>query len=251
MFRACFLLKSSRAGARGFTLIELLVVIAIIAMLIGLLLPALSSARASARRTVCSVRLAQSATVLRQYASDNKEQIPRVQDAAYGFVTPSFDPGTALEKTWVNLLVDRGYIDGSLETAGVPAMLMCPEAFGYDNDPTWAGHMPHFGVNTMLSPPKRLEATLGQRSFFGRPFNFSGDASSKIMMAESRQLDNQRGWFGMGNVNWVGARHERNAGANTAFLDGRVVFQRVVESNPQTTVAAPFAAVNFWRQPTP
>ncbi len=251
MSRSSSMLRLSRAKSRGFTLIELLVVIAIIAVLVGLLLPALSSARAGAQRTVCAVRLSQSATTLRQYAADNKEQIPRVQDPSYGHVAPSFDPGTPLEKTWVNLLVERGYIEGALESAGVPAMLMCPSAVGYDNDPSWAGHMPHFGVNTMLSPPKRLEATLGQRSFFGKPFNFSGDASSKIMMAESRQLENARGWFGMGNVNWVGARHEKNAGANTAYLDGRVVFQRASAAEATANQASPFASVNFWRQPTP
>jgi prepilin-type N-terminal cleavage/methylation domain-containing protein/prepilin-type processing-associated H-X9-DG protein len=237
--------------ARGFTIIELLVVIAIIAMLVAIMLPALRGAREITRNTVCSVRLSQAALIVRLYATDNRDWFPRVQDAAYGTVRPSYDPGVELEKTWVDLLVARGYIDGSLEVAGVPAALMCPSAVGYDNDPTWAGQMPHYGMNVNLSPSRRLEPIAGQRSFFSRPFTFAEEPGHKIMMAESNDLSGTRGWFGIGNFRWIATRHNAGRGASVAYLDGHVTMRNVTPSVEVTDPAHPFASINFWRRPTP
>lgn len=241
----------TRLAAPGVTLVEVLVVIAVIGMLMAICFPAFARVREAARQTVCSVRLSQTAMLLRLYASDYSEQFPRVQDAAYGLVQPSFDPATSLEKTWVDLLTEHRYIDADLGLGGVPQTLMCPSAQGYDNDPTWAGHMPHFGVNVNLSPPRRLDAIAGRRSFFGRPFDFSGDQSQKIMMAESTHLTNPRGWFSVGNINWIGARHGPMRSANVAYLDGHVKLRFATSSTESTGPTAPFAGESFWRQSLP
>jgi prepilin-type N-terminal cleavage/methylation domain-containing protein/prepilin-type processing-associated H-X9-DG protein len=235
----------------AFTLIELLIVVAIVALLVGLALPALAGARNAARGVACAARINQPATVLRVYAADNKDNFPRTQDASYGTVVPSYDPSLILERTWVDLITRTGYLPGDLDALGLPETLRCPSAAHYDNDRTWAGHMPHFGVNTMLSPPKRLEATLGQRSFFGRPFTYTGDPSSKIMMSESRHLTNPRGWFSMGNANWVAGRHAPGRGANTVYLDGHVAFRQHTDNPSPTDHTQAFASINFWRQPSP
>jgi prepilin-type processing-associated H-X9-DG protein len=182
------------------------------------------------------------------YTHDNRDVFPRVQDISYGTVNPSYDPGVTLERTWVDLLAQRDYISAHLDTHGLPQSLLCPSATGWDNDPTWAGSMPHFGVNVNLSPPRRLDATLGQRSFSGKPFNYTGDQSRKIMMAESRHLTNLRGWFAIGNINWIAGRHGSSAGANTAYLDGHVALRLVETPANQEDPTYAFAGINFWRQ---
>lgn len=60
----------------GFTLIELLVVIAIIAILAAILFPVFASVRESGRRTKCVSNLRQLGMVIRQYADDNKGNLP-------------------------------------------------------------------------------------------------------------------------------------------------------------------------------
>lgn len=243
---------SRRPALRGaFSLVELLVVIAVVAMLVGLVLPALAGARNAARSATCAARMTQPSGLLRMYATDHKDQLPRLQDPSYGLAFPSFDPSVPLEKTWVNLLADTGYLEADLETVGLPQTLTCPSAARYENDPTWAGHMPHFGMNFFLSPPLRSEPNLGQRSFFGKPFVYQGDPSHKIMIAESKHLTSERGWFGVGNVAWIATRHGTAPGANVVYLDGHVAFRNVdvaAATSPVADAAVPFAAINFWRQ---
>jgi prepilin-type processing-associated H-X9-DG protein/prepilin-type N-terminal cleavage/methylation domain-containing protein len=236
---------------RAFTLIELLVVIMLVMILIAMALPALRGARDGARTISCAAKASQLGMILRSFTSENKDRFPRIRDAAYGFVHPSYDPSLSLEKTWVDLLVARGYIEGDLASSGIPQSLRCPTAFGYDNDPTWAGYMPHYGVNINLSPPVASEATTGQRSFFSRPFDYTGDQSSKIMLADSKHISNLRGWHSMGNVNWVSMRHGPSFGANVVYLDGHVEFQRATTTVALNDPSAPFASINFWRQALP
>lgn len=246
-------LQHRETRQHAFTLIELLVVVAIIGLLIAILLPSLAGARHAAKMSNCLSNIRQAAITINVYANDSKGFTPRVQDPSYGTVNPSFDPSQTLNKTWVNLLVDRGYIDWSIETNGVPAMLRCPNGANLDNDPTWAGHMPHYGLNVFTNPAQANEAAMGKKSFGGKVPQFAAMDSNKILLVESRQLDNNRGWFSPGNYNWVATNRHATRGAVTAFLDSRAEFKLAPTAAPasDTDATHPFASMYFVRQLTP
>ena len=238
---------------RAFTLIELLVVIAIISILVGIMLPSLNRARETSRTVVCASNLRQTMTTLFMYEQDNKGFFPKTQDPSYGFVNPSFDPSQQLEKTWVNHLAKLQYIHAALESHGLPEMLKCPSGMNLDNDPTWAGHMPHYGMNTMISPPDKSAARLGQRSFFGKRSTYGGLEEKKILAVESRQTTNPRGWFSAGNADWISPRHGNGRGANVGYLAGNVTYREgAVSPTPLASDESnPFAQIYFVRQLQP
>ncbi|MBS0197525.1 MAG: prepilin-type N-terminal cleavage/methylation domain-containing protein [Planctomycetes bacterium] len=235
---------------RAFTLIELLIVIAIIAVMVSMMLPTLRGTREAARVVACGASMGQVAAVLNVYENDNRGVFPRLQDHAYGVVHPSFDPSQELDKTWVDLVCGLGYLDADLSGAGLPKTLRCPSA-SFENDPTWAGQMPNYGVNYMISPPVWLEPRVGQRSFFGKPSLFNGPLDRVIFMIESRHLDNPRGWFGAGNSNWVAKHHNSGNGANVVYLTGNVVLRTARRDLAPEDINQPFAWINYVRQPDP
>ncbi len=96
-----------RDDGRGFTLIELLVVVAIIAVLIAMLLPAIQQARESAKSAACASNLRQIAIAMFQYANDNQEYLPPLNNACW---MPS-PPGDHYAFKWyTNLLIGGHYL---------------------------------------------------------------------------------------------------------------------------------------------
>jgi len=239
--------------ARAFSLIELIVVVGIISLLIGMMLSKLSAARESTRIAKCASNLRQTALSLTTYEHANRGLLPRVEDPAYGSVSPSFDPSVVLNKTWVDVLVAQRFIDGQIETDGIPMLLRCPSSNGLDNDPTWAGHMPHYGMNIFLNPPATLDDSMGQRSFRGMRSKAQISEARIIFAIESAHVDNPRGWFYSGSSNWVGFRHNSDTGGNIAYLDGHVKFAQPAEKAPASNddTTHPLSPQNFRRQMNP
>ena len=236
----------------GFTLIELLVTVSIIALLVGITLPALMSAHDSARLASCASSLRQMALVMKVYENDSRGFLPRTQDPSYGQAFASTNPGTPLTKTWIDHLTKLGFIEGRLSEQGLPETLRCPEGRDLDNDPTWAGHMPHFGMNYFLSPPAANEASLGRKSFGGRPDRAVGSPSTKIFLVETRHLSNPRGWFSAGNQNWTALRHSGGKVVNIMYLDGSCRAAKPSKPAPTSPsdVTHPLASIYFVNQLT-
>ena len=72
--------RETVARMTAFTLLELLTVIAIIAILAALLFPAISSVRQGGYQCQCVSNLRQIGTAFNSYASDNKGQLPLLDD---------------------------------------------------------------------------------------------------------------------------------------------------------------------------
>ena len=127
---------ASRISRRGFTLIELLVVIAIIAILAAILFPVFAQAREAARKISCLSNLKQIGTAVHMYIQDSDGQIP-------------FD-GTAY--AWMILPYIRGGGTGSNPYT---------DPFGQNSPPA---------DDKIFSCPNRPDATLGNRSPWGHPY---------------------------------------------------------------------------------
>lgn len=110
-------MNRNRRQGRGFTLIELLVVISIITVLMSLLLPALARARESARRLVCRNNLRTIWTGVLQYALNNRDRVPFMEDININ--DPDADPFDPTVKTTVGTVL-REFVD--------PGSWRCPSA---------------------------------------------------------------------------------------------------------------------------
>lgn len=141
------------ASPRAFTLTELLAVIAVVGLLASLLIPALSTMRNRAAAATCASNLRQCASVLMQYAQDNKQQIPtrwRQSSKWYG---------------WNSFLQKSGYLDMNTKV-GTPIgrrFYSCP--LGYNDPVLSTSDSQCYGINIdAWGPDGRTKADLGEQA---------------------------------------------------------------------------------------
>jgi len=210
-------------GRRGFTLIELLVVIAIIAILAAILFPVFAKAREKARQTSCASNLKQAALSCQMYVDDYDERnfswFANGRGGPLDLTQP--DDGLMNQGAWrtlvqpyaknFQLLVcpSAGNIDGRWRNTGG----WLPAAWGY----SW--NMTRFGDgrpdNRPMADFKVPAETimLSDSNGCGRPCIEGGCCGDPNNYNPNEPAD----WS-------YDKRH--NDGANFAFYDGHVKWQR-------------------------
>ena len=111
---------------KGFTLIELLVVISIITVLMSLLVPSMSRARESVKQVICRNNLRSIWTGVLQYAFNNKDRVPFVEDI--NLVDANADPFAHENKTSIGRVLSEYVVAGSWKCPA--AIKGYPEASG-------------------------------------------------------------------------------------------------------------------------
>ena len=225
----------SRPGAfareHAFTLAELLVVLGILALLVSLLLPPLRAARAQALQTQCLAREQQIGLALTMIRDE------------FGFNPLWDDGGSPVRYTWLDVLVQRGYLRDS--RAGYCPADRRPDPLNeararavdhrlvYPLNPTRAGVDYSYGISVPLSAggwalpkgtvtadgrPRRFEnheqwparRVLVADGTWAAIFNLGGRGYTTQVWNDPTQFENTVAW-----------RHPGNA-SNMLFQDGHV-----------------------------
>jgi len=223
---------SHNSRKKGFTLIELLVVIAIIAILAAILFPVFARARENARRASCQSNLKQIALGVFMYDQDYDEKLPLVNG----------DPNSATSGN------PYGWADALQPYLKSTQIFQCPsESQGPSSGPTVPGYSDYW-MNSLASstadaqfdapamtvllgdggydaagttPGTNVNSSARYYSSGGVP---TGGCSSSTPSATLATLPN-------------GGAHRHLTGANIAFADGHVKWEKGQSDTSDGTAA--------------
>jgi prepilin-type N-terminal cleavage/methylation domain-containing protein len=228
---------------QAFTLVELLVVVGIIGALVALLLPVLAQARERAAAIECASNIRQVVLAMATYEADYRS-FPFLSHPGYGTVAWE---GMQLDKTWVDVLLERRYLVGPDMATRTLGVFACPAV---DPAARWimpvapgilSRSFPDYGYNFYVNPgpPEMLYVPYQTKSFRGQRGRMAR-GERKVLMTEtwyyggswdsngtSRIWSEGHGnYAASGGVSATGtgwdARHMRRRAVNVAFMTGNV-----------------------------
>lgn len=209
-------------AAKCFTLIELLIVIAIIAILAGLLMPALSSARARSRTISCINNERQVLLGFSVYLGDSGDFFP-----------PYLYGGGVSVSNWPNNLWSSGYIAS-------PRILFCDEIKRYATYPAsligsgetcfekpsdvWRWKFISYGYNAVQLGSAYWKTGDIYSSWPTRRPSQVKYPSSKVLLADSFEYANMRGWLNVeaASDSWAAIQGRHQGAANIVWVDGHI-----------------------------
>jgi prepilin-type N-terminal cleavage/methylation domain-containing protein/prepilin-type processing-associated H-X9-DG protein len=230
---------------RAFTLVELLVVVGIIVILLAILLPTLVLARERAGAVVCASNLRQIVHALDSYETTFR-RYPISYDPGYGKIIPAsgHSPIGGFDKTWVDALVDGGFLGGTNLRQGDLGILLCPsvpesrrikDALFY----SMISYYPDYGYNGWVHMPMAYKEgeQYQAKSFWGLRSRMAKASDRKVLLLDTwcfnfngvSRYDGGSGWFQSTGSDWYGGtgsrndiRHMRDRALNVAYMDGHV-----------------------------
>jgi len=189
--------KSNRNSAIGFTLIELLVVVSIIALLIAILLPSLQRAREQANMVKCRANLSSLGKALTMCRNDWK-------------AIPIYDTGPPYNYTWIDTLIELGYIADSQYEVGYCPTDKKPDFLVQARGRDWGCYYTRPGPQRFPRPPYGIDYSYGISMYAAQAKGGSTGLSHFLDNHASQQVI-----AADGNWSWLadlGGRYLENGG---------------------------------------
>ena len=232
----------------AFTLIELLVVIAIIAILAAILFPVFARARENARRASCQSNLKQIALGIKQYIQDYDEKFPNQMVPGGNSANPPVGWADTIQPYLKSLQI---YQCPSDETPP-PSNPASPGTAGYTDyfinaalGNTGSASSPIYnngGISEAAvenSSLTILSADTTSRNAAGTSINSASTARFRCNGNAARGSNSSSEYnapsYGTAGVAYTGAVYPKHlGGANIAYVDGHVKWQKVNDSTGTT-----------------
>lgn len=171
-----------RGAARGFTLAELLVVAGVIALLVAITLPALQLARRHAQKTQCAAHLHLLARALDHSLAE------------HGFYPLWDDGGVPKRYTWIDVLIQRRYID-TAASAGDGKRTLLDGGVGYCPADAFPDALNEARHPDLAYPPDKARGGVDYSYGIGVPLSAGGWAWRPVHGGDARRRlfrDSQR-----------------------------------------------------------
>lgn len=203
-------MKKTAVPGHAFSLIELLIVIAIVGVLAAVGISALRGLRERSQAATCMSNLRQLGGIAQSWSADNDGMIlPVVQ-----YTTSVGGAGT----TWIDLLVNDGYLPKQEWTNRSRSIMRCPSR---TNNPQLLGPKLHYGLN-MYPGFTNTSAAFPNNAAASRPFSRSMRVQRPSKTFMFGEVQNNY-WLNTDGTRTANI-YPHNEGQNLVFYDGHAEY---------------------------